>query len=73
MRIVIHALLFAVCAAGVYWLSTELGISLYKRSTATESDQASFEFSQMLLWSGVGAVVGGISGYRLQQRSDDDS
>lgn len=73
MRIVIHALIFAVCAAGLYWLSTELGISLYKRSTSADAEQGSFEFSQMLAWCGVGAVVGGISGYRSQRKGKEDS
>ena len=72
MRIFIHALICAVCAAVLYWLSPELGFSLYKRSSAVDSEQGPFELSQMFVWSGVGAVVGALSGYRQQKKKSDD-
>ena len=69
MKIALHAIAFAVAAALLYWITSELGISLYKRSSAVDSEPGSFEISQMFIWSGVGAVVGAVSGFRKERQS----
>ena len=72
MRILSRAVVFAVVFTLLYVISAEFGISFSRRNSPAEAPE-SFDVTEMLIWSGIGALLGvllGLWGRKGTDRQD---